>query len=179
MEPPAVGQVDVDALRHGGMDHVAIGQDVELALPLDDDAGAGLFVVAVAVLKAPRSAGVGLDVDDRGADELGHRLDDGGLRLQDGGVLFQGALPGGALLVRRRQVRRQARRDRGRPVRGRLRGAVVWACAAEAASRPESNTRTAGRDNSERRIPCACPIGNPAVVTSRRQPLRKRPTRCR
>ena len=29
MEPPAVGQIDVDALRHGGMDHVAIGQHVE------------------------------------------------------------------------------------------------------------------------------------------------------
>ena len=81
------------------VDHVPVGQHVVLALPLDDDAGAGLFVAAVAVLEAGRGAAVGLDVDDRGADQLGDRLEHGGLGLQDGGVLFQGALQLGPLLA--------------------------------------------------------------------------------
>ena len=90
---------------------------------LDDHARAGFFDVAsVAVLQAGLGRNIGLDVDNRRADEFGDELDDVRLGLQRFGLVFQlasefGPLFGigvGGAFERGRQRRRLRRRIGGR-----------------------------------------------------------------
>ena len=98
-----VGQVDLDPVGRGAADDVAVGQHVVLALTADNDAGAGLFgVLAAAVLETGAVSDVGLDVDDGGPDELGHRLDHGSLLFEDLGLLLEQPVELFAFLLRDR-----------------------------------------------------------------------------
>ena len=89
----------------GAADHVPVGQHVELALPLDDHAGAGLFDAAAAAGLQAAAGRVGLDVDDRRADQLGDRLEDEAWDFEHRGVLVQEPL----------RVRPASRARRGLP----------------------------------------------------------------
>ena len=84
MKPPAVGQVDANAVGRGVAKDVPVGEHVEAALPLDDHARAGFLDVPVAIVLERLLRHVGFDMDHRRADELGHGLDDRGLGLQHG-----------------------------------------------------------------------------------------------
>ena len=89
MQSPAVGQIDANAVGRGVAKDVPVGEHVESALPLDDHARALLLDMPVEIVRQRPLRHVGLDIDDRRADQFRHGLEYCGLGLQQWGVLLQ------------------------------------------------------------------------------------------
>ena len=82
MEHAAVGQLDVDAGQRRVLDDVPIGEHVVLAVPLDQDAGAGFVDRGIAITGPLFGLVFGVDVNDA-------RLDQAHDPLQYAAVLFE------------------------------------------------------------------------------------------